>query len=193
MGTMSLTSCRALSTPGKFSNVDRYVIEQSFYELLSNDLPFLSFSLTSCYCHGLLQNAPPPQVDTWQQCRVLGPLISVVNTYHYTFWVPLVHSIYQIGVHSTVHFSTSATGQKKNKKPVLLSFCIPLSNLVAKTIYLFSAVVFLYGSFYLAENPLLPVYLYLPCCWQTTTSCVPLFTLLKNHYFLYTSFHLVLT
>ena len=25
MGKMSLTSCRALSTPGKFSNVDRYV------------------------------------------------------------------------------------------------------------------------------------------------------------------------
>ena len=24
MGKMSLTSCRALSTPGKFSNVDRY-------------------------------------------------------------------------------------------------------------------------------------------------------------------------
>ena len=26
MGKMSLTSCRALSTPGKFSNVDRYAI-----------------------------------------------------------------------------------------------------------------------------------------------------------------------
>ena len=28
MGKMSLTSCRALSTPGKFSNVDRYACEQ---------------------------------------------------------------------------------------------------------------------------------------------------------------------
>ena len=26
MGKMSLTSCRALSTPGKFSNVDRYEV-----------------------------------------------------------------------------------------------------------------------------------------------------------------------
>ena len=26
MGKMSLTSCRALSTPGKFSNVDRYAV-----------------------------------------------------------------------------------------------------------------------------------------------------------------------
>ena len=26
MGKISLTSCRALSTPGKFSNVDRYVL-----------------------------------------------------------------------------------------------------------------------------------------------------------------------
>ena len=28
MGKMSLTSCRALSTPGKFSNVDRYAYGQ---------------------------------------------------------------------------------------------------------------------------------------------------------------------
>ena len=28
MGKMSLTSCRALSTPGKFSNVDRYDVSQ---------------------------------------------------------------------------------------------------------------------------------------------------------------------
>ena len=42
MGKMSLTSCRALSTPGKFSNVDRYVtflvdIEGYLVELRQND------------------------------------------------------------------------------------------------------------------------------------------------------------
>ena len=30
MGKMSLTSCRALSTPGKFSNVDRYGLARHF-------------------------------------------------------------------------------------------------------------------------------------------------------------------
>ena len=36
MGKMSLTSCRTLSTPGKFSNVDRYAYIVS--EIISSDI-----------------------------------------------------------------------------------------------------------------------------------------------------------
>ena len=53
MGKMSLTSCRALSTPGKFSNVDRYVLlisASSAHEdlrfLIDKEGPYMLFSVT---------------------------------------------------------------------------------------------------------------------------------------------------
>ena len=53
MGKMSLTSCHALSTPGKFSNVDRYVNVISFKpvsaSLIGCKAPWLQASSTKLH------------------------------------------------------------------------------------------------------------------------------------------------
>ena len=55
MGKMSLTSCRALSTPGKFSNVDRYV-SQFFTHVFS----FLVFAAGASFTECHMRSGEPP-------------------------------------------------------------------------------------------------------------------------------------
>ena len=63
MGKMSLTSCRALSTPGKFSNVDRYVLCPCCFGMDADILRVACWELPALKNAGAIYNRP-----------MLGPL-----------------------------------------------------------------------------------------------------------------------